>query len=621
MKENDENLLLKESEAPVFITEESQQEDLFKSNTKAHAYEVFEKNEKIKNRDYKVGEKKDVDRKDSPKMLAIIDQVDFLENLIDSLTFDTSSEEAIESFKASSETLMNRMKIVVERCADDLNAKNPWSAFGKARYRIVNEMAERLDRDIVGLQQKTDAYLALPEEEKRRFRSWTDILNWERSFEYKDQTDGVKISHTGGNTSDITLIEKDGKKMFFKPEGKLYVNNLGLLLDQKENEYHERVNKNNDINPEVDRPELYVDDFIKAIRHDFISAMGMQKAFNDAFYEIPTTMDGFLDLKNLCKKLSLNGVFRTVAFIDHVEGLTDENLKKGIKKEVGLFFAEFRRDRITSEVAGGTANISVGDNIAKRNVATSRLAKLLNISNLVPQSEMTTVETDGKKKYGVVMDEVKGIPTLDIIEGKVSDELMGKRVVYSAEAVRDLFDLQVFDAICGQIDRHEGNRMIMLEKSQTAGDSIYVAKKAGGIDSDMSFGKINYSEFRTRSKGDLKKFEDKNGIAIPGMSRELAESILALSPEILDYEMLGLLNKKERQALTDRLIGVQEAIKRQMEYEKKHQDVPSKFIEKNKWESFKESLKKKVLDSKSFRVNLHHNSYVNPAMLFGRITK
>ncbi len=80
--------------------------------------------------------------------------------------------------------------------------------------------------------------------------------------------------------------------------------------------------------------------------------------------------------------------------------------------------------------------------------------------------------------------------------------------------------------------------------------------------------------------------------------------------------MMGLINEDERKCLADRLRGVQEAIKRRMDYEKQHPDEPSKFIEDGKWGDVRKRLVESLKTEKDKKA-LEEDTYLSPDCLIG----
>ncbi|MBO6214627.1 MAG: hypothetical protein J6N76_03710 [Lachnospiraceae bacterium] len=617
MKEFEESLIedINKIDQPIMKNEEeeNQQQNIpLQMNQEMSGYEVINKGNMIRDRQYEVGGKKESSRKDSKEMQAILNEVEALDSFLGAVTFSYSEP---DSFLNTVDALVDRMKHMVEKCDIYLNTKNPWSAFGKARQRLVMDMAERLDKDIVSLRSKAEEFLKLPEEEKQRINSYEDFLNWERTERYVNGEDGVSIKHIGGNSSDVVAIEKGNEKKFFKKEDKLKSNNILRITEEIE----DQLSKEAEGELSEESPGYYKLSFIDVFTRELLRDPGMHRPTVDAMFSVDSTGDGYADLKSFCETLRLSPFGDIRKLLKTIENMTEEEAERA-KREIGEVFTNIKKDVVVSDVATNTGRIQTGESLAKRNVATSKLAKLLGIGNVVTNSQMASIEIDGKKTYGVVMDEAKGVEEAKLFDGTADETYKGKGAIYGDEAVRDLLNMQLFDAICGQTDRHERNRMLNLElrKQKGKAGSFFVVKNAVGIDSDVSFGNMSYSHIKNSNHAGLMKVEGKNGLSIPAISKEFADAILALSPEILNYEMLGLLNKDERKALIDRFKGVQDAIKKQMEYEKKNRNVSTKFIEKDKWKDFRIRLADAAQDNYEFKKYLNDNTYISSGLLLGK---
>ena len=615
MKENDESLYkeIKTSEIkmPLF-SEEEKQSDVVNSFATRQSYELLDDAELIRNRSYLVdGKKKEGSFKDSKEMTAVLTELEGVSLFFDTMEFSHEDE---GTFLAMSEALLDRLKHLVEKCDHYLDVKSPKTTEGKVRYRMITRIAERADKDIIGLSEKAKAFLTLSAEEKSRIKSWADLLNWERTLVFKEGED-TKITHAGGNTSDVLVIEKDGQKQYFKEESKLKDANLRFIIDDKQDEIVEAKESN----VEEDTPEYYSLGLLGAMRKELCDDPAMVHATVDAFFDFITSPDGFADLKKTCRIMHLSKFGAVNNVINAIEGIPDQKKKEEVKKAVGMVFTEVRRSMIMADVGTKTARISAGEGMAKRNVATSRLAKLLGLEKLVPNCEMASIEAEGKKKYGVVMEEAEGMEAMNLYDGEVDKKYEGKDVIYSPDTVGELFNLQIFDALCGQADRHAANMLLRLTESTYKGHKYYLVDKATGIDLDNSFGKLNYSDVMSGRRSATLRVEDKKGMLfVPGMSKELAESILALTPDMLNYEMMGILSKKERQALVDRLMGIQEAIKRQKDYEEKHPEIPSKFIGKDGWRDLRNRIGQQASGDLEYKKWLEKNTYVDPSVLIGK---
>ena len=619
MKEDNEILVEEIKTSTQHAEKNDDQSDLlFKPNTlrigdhqnKQMGYAALETGISLRDRSYTVdGEKKAKTKKDSKEMSAILNEIEALAEFLESIPFST---EDAESFGASVTALLDRMKHLYQKCEDYLGSKNPWSDEGKARYKLVQKISDRLESDMISLEQKGADYLALSVEEKTRISSWPDFLNWERTQKYEDGSDNVTIQLTGGDTSDVFVIQKNDTRQYFKKEKALRSDNLLFEMDEKENQL---IASGEDTTTGTDG--YYKLQYFRAFRKEACLDIAMRGATVNAFFKAGASDDPFEDLKNVCKLLGLNPFGDTRKLIKMIEEDLSTEESERARRIVGEEFAKIRKEMVMADIGNNTTLIGEGEDLVKRNVATSRLAKLLGIPDVVTKSEMSSVQIGDEKMYGVVMEEAEGFGTNSLVNGNLPDEYKGQRVTYSPDAVHDLLDMQVLDALCGQTDRHRGNRMVKLSKKQANGKDVYVVDKVTGIDNDMCFGKVNYSKIMSSDYSGIKKVENSHGIAAPAMSMELAQTILALSPAVLEYEMLGILNKKERMALIDRFIGIREAIQRQMDYEKAHTDIPTKFIKNDGWKDFTNNLRQLHKKNPEAAIALVKRSYIEPAMLNG----
>ncbi len=145
-----------------------------------------------------------------------------------------------------------------------------------------------------------------------------------------------------------------------------------------------------------------------------------------------------------------------------------------------------------------------------------------------------------------------------------------RKARYSPKAFRQLLNLQIFDIICGQVDRNAGNYLCQKVEKQDSNITEITELKA--IDNDTCFGDLKYKDIFARgSKGlnRLRNIEDRNGINVPYMDKEFADKILALEPKQVDYVLCDILTQKERDASIDRLKGVQKAIRKRINVENK----------------------------------------------------
>lgn len=213
-------------------------------------------------------------------------------------------------------------------------------------------------------------------------------------------------------------------------------------------------------------------------------------------------------------------------------------------------------------------------NISNRNVATSRIANLLGIGDLVAQSEtaeLRDAEGGGVKK-GNLMQKARGTEANTFVQNAIREEI---RQVYGTdqetsyqhtkfddkvtpEFMKSLSSLQVLDTLVGQIDRHNKNYMIEELDEGKMG-------RVQGIDNDFAFGKTSIIpenekvlSFGSHSRSIL---DGKGKMHIAHMDEALAQRLLQLQPEAVKLEMADLIEPWAVDALLERLKGMQDAIR------------------------------------------------------------
>lgn len=114
-------------------------------------------------------------------------------------------------------------------------------------------------------------------------------------------------------------------------------------------------------------------------------------------------------------------------------------------------------------------------NMSRRNVATSRMASLLGLEELIAKSQTVDItdEATGRLIRGNLMDQAEGIEYADASEDMINGKV-------TSSFLRDVTNLQVLDVLCGQLDRHGGNMMYKVENGNITG--------VQGIDNDAAFG-------------------------------------------------------------------------------------------------------------------------------------
>ena len=234
------------------------------------------------------------------------------------------------------------------------------------------------------------------------------------------------------------------------------------------------------------------------------------------------------------------------------------SLPEKLKSDPAMFkeFLEMGRESrdniIGHMVSTQAAAIPEGQDLAKRNVAMTRVAKLLGVPDLVARSENMSVTIDGKAQKGTFMETVHG----EDVEHLKSDDVLarcGKETsLESPELIRQLSDLQVLDYICGNIDRHQGNMIYHTSFENGQGKIIGVT----GIDNDASFGVIKGNDTTYRSH--LVQVKD---MTLMRKSTADAVRMMAQSRDTLEIALADLnFTKEELDAAYERVQKLDRAI-------------------------------------------------------------
>ncbi len=220
------------------------------------------------------------------------------------------------------------------------------------------------------------------------------------------------------------------------------------------------------------------------------------------------------------------------------------NATDKVRTEIGKAFTLFARKQFQWSYSVGSAGIDPEQSLTDRSVATSKLAGLLGLGSMVSDSGTAVIKKDGKEITGNVTEDAGG-KTIDRMKGTWS---------YSDKAIGQAYTLQVFDMICGQIDRHHENYRV-IEKNQNV-DSI----KA--VNNEMSFGKLTWEKIAAGHEN-ISPLTESHVRAMP---IAVINQILSLDEKALQEALGDVLDNDSMHYLLDRLAGVQKSI---VEYAKK----------------------------------------------------
>ena len=433
---------------------------------------------------------------------------------------------------------------LIKSCAAYI-ARDPSTNAGKHRKDLVTQIQERASTDLVALSAvRTDFCGLSPQEQSTK--SWNELLDQSRTIRLSVQDISQLNKAEGGAASEVYELKgsntkaKDaagetiplGEMHFFKMEDEYdmtKIRHAGKVVENVLERY-----------PKLSKKE-------KSMIRKFAINSG-----SDQRDVLKPKLDEMSDKLSDLGKIALNSIFG--------------NLKE-VETTVGLMSSlEIDKDKKV--------------NMSRRNVATSRVAKLVGLDHLVAKSE-TAELYDEKTQHtfrGNLMQKAKG----DMSLGKLSDNLQeqskqskagNKDILINATGAfqRDLCNLQVLDAICGQVDRHMNNIFISTNNGELSA--------LQGIDNDAAFGlNEQVSSSKTPLRHDRAIYDMNTGeMTLPYMDKNLADRILALEPDMIRFALQDLLKNEEIEAAIKRLEHIKTAIR-------KTQDTQSeRFLEDDQW--------------------------------------
>ncbi|MBQ6090494.1 MAG: hypothetical protein IJL07_04400 [Lachnospiraceae bacterium] len=247
------------------------------------------------------------------------------------------------------------------------------------------------------------------------------------------------------------------------------------------------------------------------------------------------------------------------------------------------------KKRVVVDAGMGRAKIQNGKDLSVRNVATTVMADTLKVSSLIAESRLAEIEVEGKREKGLLMSEAKGITGL-----KMGQMYAGKTAHLSAGAIKQLMSLQVFDYICGQVDRHYNNFLMDVEEK----DGKVMINGITAIDHDLSFGKLTSRQIELEHPNEwtqtfIRPLQLGETPQLMALDKPFADRIIALEPTQVIYLLKPFLQDNEISATLDRLKTVQQFLQNEVsKYEKGEESVLIGEKEQDKWEALRAKLDK-----------------------------
>lgn len=218
--------------------------------------------------------------------------------------------------------------------------------------------------------------------------------------------------------------------------------------------------------------------------------------------------------------------------------------------------------------------LDAGADMTARNYATERVAELLGVKDLIVRNQKAVVlEADGTVKKGFVMDGAQGKMAGAFKDEAKEKSKQGYHIYVEEKAQKQLLNLQILDNITGQKDRNTGNYFLVYDVDDAK--KTITVKQVTGIDNDFAFGRAERIQFAPSQV--YRKTADGYRFILEMMDKELYESMMAVSPELLAANMEGLIEPEYIKALTVRYEILRNSIK---EAAQTKEDF---FREKGKW--------------------------------------
>ncbi len=238
-------------------------------------------------------------------------------------------------------------------------------------------------------------------------------------------------------------------------------------------------------------------------------------------------------------------------------------------------FLSYAAKKNTEHIQGkDTVKMTPESTVSDRNVSTSRAAETLGLGNIVARSETVMLsKEDGTMVHANSMEGVTGEGVKEMAKLIKLAKDNGMEISLSGTAAKELFELQIFDLICGETDRHEGNYMAIYNvspKNEAGEGGVYNVTGIKAIDNDMSFGTLGPRDIvRTQNHAmPLGVTFDESGtpvvpdmVSVPFISRQFYDKIMSpITADYLKFEQMDIRSKEELDALKARFQTVQTQI-------------------------------------------------------------
>ena len=469
------------------------------------------------------------------------------------------------------ETMYNRVSSSVDRC---LAKSSSYKGLRHGRL-MLDKMKRQCAAEIGAFRSAAVEYRRAIQEgsigpfDKGQEPTWRDALNYTRSVIYdldKKGEDELMYQEDSGNNSEVVFIEnktarnknamsvqkelhgrqKQKIQVVFKAEDIQRKDTINEMIASIINSYNfgiedkaleAKLRKDLIRAAQKDRKENGDDAFCEACEQvkDFVAEFTTVMTSDKQIKAGEKTEDDEGNPAELSIFRNLYSVYFKKEYSDYRAFISEAMTNIGK--------ASFHRG-----MAGDNARIKDGRNISSRNVATSRMATLLGIENQVCDSRNAYLRRDGKLIKGIVMENSRGKDGRTLANMAFKEK---KKIKYSDEVISQLFTIQMFDALCGQIDRNLSN---VHFEYKVEGDT-YILTNARCLDNDLAFG--NKTDI-TQDFNQLRAVSERN---LMGLPIEMLNRFMGMNAVNFKMILGDLLEKDEIDALSERLDIIKDTVR------------------------------------------------------------
>lgn len=387
---------------------------------------------------------------------------------------------------------------------------------------MLTEFADQCRKESESFREKTLEYRSLvtgDEALRSGKHTWMDALKYDRGVFYDLDNDAdLQVKVDGAGASRVYKITRKVPVTEDNPKGEeiVYFRAKDKVPPADNNALNEAVISRFEVSNET----------ADKLRSSFSFLMNRRDVW--AKQKVGETLKA-LKMKGRAPEDVARYFFRTVnKYSGLAIAVPEEEMK--VAGQVIQEWSDDYAKRTMANTMSISAKIRCDRPLSERNVVTSRLATLLGIQSMVCDSRTATVLLDGKVIEGNLMEGTGGVETTS------------KKRAYTQNAISQLFMVNTFDFICGQIDRHFSNFHAKLKGN--AYDDIRC------LDNDMAFGDLKSSDIGNRSYNRIQPVTDES---LMGLPVSFVNRIMAVDRPYLDQTLGDILDKGELDALEERL--------------------------------------------------------------------